>query len=139
MSTIFVPIDGFHLVKTSEDPDLNLADIGIVELNHAKLISRSAFEFPVFNGGARACLGKKMAEVLAVGVITNLISKYEFREIMDIKLGGCGLENDRYSKTSLTLPMEKGLPCYVSPRANPYDRAPGSLNSTRISLETRKQ
>lgn len=92
--------------------------------NNTKLLSKSAFEFPVFNGGARTCLGKKMAEILAAGVITTLVSKFEFREIIDQELGGCGPGNDRWSKTSLTLPMEGGLPCLVSQRDTPYFRTP---------------
>lgn len=91
--------------------------------NNTKLLSKSAFEFPVFNGGARSCLGKKMAEILAAGVITNLISKFEFQEIVDKRLGGCGPGNDRQTKTSLTLPMEGGLPCLVSRRGTSYVRA----------------
>lgn len=102
----------------------DIADDSPADRNNPKLISKSAFEFPVFNGGVRSCLGKKMAEILAAGVITNLISKYEFREIIDEKLDGCGPANDRCSKTSLTLPMEGGLPCLVSPKSNPYVRLP---------------
>ena len=94
----------------------DLADNLTVETKKVKLLSKSAFEFPVFNGGARSCLGKKMAEMLVAGVITNLVSKFEFREIIDENLGGCGVGNDRRSKTSLTLPMEGGLPCLVRRR-----------------------
>lgn len=94
----------------------DLTDESTSGKNATKLLSKSAFEFPVFNGGARSCLGKKMAEILATGVITYLVSKFEFREIIDKKLGGCGPGNDRQSKTSLTLPMEGGLPCFVSRR-----------------------
>ena len=94
-------------------------DESIAGKNNTKLLSKSAFEFPVFNGGARSCLGKKLAETLAAGVITDLVSKFAFREIIDKKLGGCGPGNDRWSKTSLTLPMEGGLPCLVSRRGNP--------------------
>lgn len=68
-----------------------------------------------------------MAELLAVCVITNLISKYEFEEVWDEKLGGCGWGNDRLSQTSLTLPMEGGLPCTVRVRRNPYAREPVDL------------
>lgn len=79
-------------------------------------ISKSAFEFPVFNGGPRSCLGKKMAELLAVYVVANLVWKYDFEEIIDPKLGGCGVGKSRLSQDSLTLPMEGGLPCYVQRR-----------------------
>ena len=113
--------DGYGGVRihilSPHDADNSTASSGI-----AHMLSKSAFEFPVFNGGARACLGKKMAERLAVGVISELVSKYEFREIMDEKLGGCGPGNDRRSKTSLTLPMEGGLPCHVRSRTNPFSQ-----------------
>lgn len=78
-----------------------------------RLVSKSAFEFPVFNGGPRSCLGKKLAELLAVSVVASLIWSYEFEEILDKKLGGCGPGNARLSQDSLTLPMEGGLPCLV--------------------------
>jgi cytochrome P450 len=72
------------------------------------LIPKTAFEYPVFNGGPRTCLGKKMAEVVAVQVIATLILKFDF-EAMDGR--------ERISKNSLTLPMEGGLPCYAKPRS----------------------
>lgn len=82
----------------------------------SRLVSRNAFEFPVFNGGPRSCLGKKLAELLAVYVVASLVWCYEFEEIMDEKLGGCGRGNARLSQDSLTLPMEGGLPCFVRKR-----------------------
>lgn len=80
------------------------------------LLNRSAYEFPVFNGGPRACLGKKMAEMLAVYVIANLVRRYDFTELIDEKLGGSGKGKARLSQNSLTLPMEGGLPCTVQRR-----------------------
>ena len=80
------------------------------------LKTMSAFAFPVFNGGPRACLGKKMAELLAARVIARLVWKYEFAEVFDkdTKLGEPLKE--RRSQNSLTLPMEGGLPCYIRRR-----------------------
>lgn len=69
-----------------------------------KLLSKSAFEFPVFNGGTRTCLGKKMAEKVAVQLIASLVRSFDFVPLDD---------KERISKNSLTLPMEGGLPCYV--------------------------
>lgn len=77
------------------------------------LKSKTAFEFPVFNGGPRSCLGKKMAELLAVYVIASLVSEFDFDEVLDEKRGGCGVGKSRLSQNSLTLPMEGGLPCHV--------------------------
>ena len=74
------------------------------------LKAMSPFAFPVFNGGPRACLGKRMAELLAAYIIAHLIWKYEFAEVFD-KPGEAPKE--RRSHSSLTLPMEGGLPCYV--------------------------
>ncbi|KAI1001800.1 hypothetical protein K3495_g6404 [Podosphaera aphanis] len=70
-------------------------------------ISRSAFEFPVFNGGPRMCLGKRMAELIAVQVIATLVLDFRF-ELLDNK--------ERVSRPSFTLPMQGGLPCRASVR-----------------------
>lgn len=69
----------------------------------------------MFNAGPRTCLGKKMAECLAVYVIAALVWEYDFVEVRDPKLGGCGwgAGRERKSQDSLTLPMEGGLPCWV--------------------------
>ncbi|KAK8085342.1 Cytochrome P450 94C1 [Apiospora hydei] len=72
-----------------------------------KLVTKSASEFPVFNGGARTCLGKKMAELMAAQVIATMILTFDFMPAYSTK---------RVSKSSLTLPMEGGLPCYVKTR-----------------------
>ena len=77
------------------------------------LIAKTAFEFPVFNGGPRTCLGKKMAELLGVYVIASLVWEYDFEEVMNPSMGGCGIGNERVSQNSLTLPMKGGLPCLV--------------------------
>ena len=76
----------------------------------------SAFEFPVFNGGPRSCIGKRMAELLAVYVIANLVWRYEFVEVIDTKVKSGNSLEERRSQNSLTLPMEGGLPCYVRAR-----------------------
>ena len=76
-------------------------------LDEGKLIQRSAFEFPVFNGGPRTCLGKLMAELVAVQVIATLLLRFEFEPIDN---------REKISKNSLTLPMEGGLPCRVKLR-----------------------
>jgi cytochrome P450 len=75
---------------------------------NGNLITKTASEFPVFNGGPRLCLGKKMAESVAVQVIATLVSHFDF-ESLDGK--------ERVSKNSLTLPMEGGLPCRVRVRS----------------------
>ena len=87
-----------------------------VEGKQRTLVSKTAFEFPVFNGGPRACLGKKMAELLAVYVLASLVWNYEFTEVLDEKLGGSGEGKPRLSQNSLTLPMEGGLPCSIRNR-----------------------
>lgn len=76
-------------------------------LENGNLISKTAYEYPVFNGGPRTCLGKKMAEAVAVQAIATLLSKFDFRAVDG---------RERISKNSLTLPMEGGLPCRVSLR-----------------------
>ena len=81
-----------------------------------QVISMSAFEFPVFNGGPRACLGKKMAELLAVYVLGSLIWDYEFLEWNGKASSESTPAEDRKSQNSLTLPMEGGLPVKVRRR-----------------------
>ncbi|KAF5000754.1 hypothetical protein FGRMN_1522 [Fusarium graminum] len=68
---------------------------------------RPAAEFPVFNGGPRVCLGKKMAELVAVQTLARLVPLFDFEP---------AFEGERVSKSSLTLPMEGGLPVYVHSR-----------------------
>lgn len=46
-------------------------------------LQKSAYEFPVFNGGPRSCLGKKLAELLAVAVLAKLIWRYDFSEVLE--------------------------------------------------------
>ena len=42
-------------------------------LLHGKFVGKSANDFPVFNGGPRSCLGKRMAEVIAAYVMVNVV------------------------------------------------------------------
>lgn len=81
-----------------------------------KIKARTAFEFPVFNGGPRTCLGRKMAELEAVYIIASVVRSFETIEIKDNRIGGHWTAEGRVSKNSLTLPMKGGLPCYVKPR-----------------------
>jgi len=80
-------------------------------LSNGSIISKPASEYPVFNGGPRTCMGKKMAEQVAVQVIATLVLKFDFKATD---------EQDRVSKNSLTLPMEGGLPCFVRKREQNY-------------------
>ncbi|KAI1473020.1 cytochrome P450 [Daldinia caldariorum] len=73
-----------------------------------KLVTKSATEFPVFNGGPRLCLGKRMAELLAAQVISTVLLMFDFTPAYG---------NERVSKSSLTLPMKGGLPCLVKSKA----------------------
>ena len=75
--------------------------------NKTSLMTKTAFEFPVFNGGPRSCLGKRMAELLAVDVLSSLVWRYQFGEVNEEG------QKARLSQNSLTLPMEGGLPCKV--------------------------
>jgi len=72
-----------------------------------------AFEWPVFNGGPRSCLGKRMAELLAVYVIVELVLRFDFEEILERRPTPEEAPRERHSQNSLTLPMEGGLPCYI--------------------------
>lgn len=84
------------------------------------VVNRSAAEFPVFNGGPRLCLGKKMAELVAVQVIAAVAWLFEFTPVdggggdgPDSEGAGSG---ERVSKSSLTLPMDGGFPVHVKLR-----------------------
>lgn len=87
------------------------------------LLRRSEAEYPVFNGGPRACLGRKMAEVLACWVLGSALREFEFDEVVEAEPDGEKRGHDgtnppyklkeRVSANSLTLPMEGGLPCRV--------------------------
>jgi cytochrome P450 len=89
----------------------------ISDTGSERLMTKTAFEFPVFNGGPRACLGKKMAELMAAWVVVRMLGEFEFEECRGSSLGrGEGVERERESQNSLTLPMRDGLPCRVSLR-----------------------
>lgn len=87
-----------------------------LDVSSQQLVNKSAFEFPVFNGGPRACLGRRMAELLATYVIGSLLWEYDFTDPSDGTLNDCGATRERRSQNSLTLPMEGGLPVRVKRR-----------------------
>ncbi|KZL74470.1 cytochrome P450, partial [Colletotrichum tofieldiae] len=74
-----------------------------------KVVNKSASEFAVFNGGQRTCLGRKMAEIIAVQVIATVASLFDCVKVDN---------STRVSKSSLTLPMKDGLPCFVRRRVD---------------------
>jgi cytochrome P450 len=77
-----------------------------------RFVAKSAFEFPVFNGGPRLCLGKRMAELMGAYLLISIVRDFEFEEVRD----GANPEKERLSQNSLTLPMQDGLPCKVKKR-----------------------
>lgn len=85
-----------------------------------KFVGKSVGEFPVFNGGPRACLGKKMAEMMGCWVLVRMLTEWEFQEIV---VEGEGVKRERVSANSLTLPMEGGLPCRVRLRERKEEMA----------------
>lgn len=80
-----------------------------------RFVPRSAGEFPVFNGGPRLCLGKRLAEVVGVRVLAEVLPRFGFRP---------AFEGERVSRSSLTLPMEGGLPVHVDKRDSPPCQPP---------------
>lgn len=78
--------------------------------NGGRLVAapRPPGEFPVFFGGARTCLGRRMAEAIAAQVIPAVAWRLELEPAWE---GG-----ERVSSTSLTMPMEGGLPVRVRRR-----------------------
>ena len=90
-----------------------------------KVKCKSAFEFPVFNGGPRACLGRKMAELIACWVLVTIWHEFDLEEATDAELSSTAKQEcrdtlnrreERRSQNSLTLPMAGGLPCRVRRR-----------------------
>ena len=76
------------------------------------VLSRSAYENPVFNAGPRMCIGKRMAEVSANRILADLLWHWDFEEIR-----GAGERNGRrVLAESLTSPMEGGLSVKVRRR-----------------------
>jgi cytochrome P450 len=74
-----------------------------------RFVARGAAEFPVFYGGARACLGRRMAEAIGVQVVAGVVVGLEVEGAWEEGAG-------RRSGASLTLPMEGGLPVRVGVR-----------------------
>ncbi|KAI1490318.1 cytochrome P450 [Biscogniauxia mediterranea] len=94
-------------ISWGDDADAFRPDRWLTE--DGKLISKTASEFPVFNGGVRTCLGKRMAELIAVQVIAKVVQMFDFMPAYD---------GERVSKSSLTLPMQGGLPSFVKLQNN---------------------
>ncbi|GAP87059.1 putative cytochrome P450 [Rosellinia necatrix] len=94
-------------ITWGEDADVFRPERWLTE--EGKLITKGPSEFPVFYGGQRICLGKRMAEIIATQVIATMTSIFEFTP---------AYEGDRVSKISLTLPMRDGLPCRLVYRAS---------------------
>lgn len=76
-------------------------------------MTKSAAEFPVFNGGPRLCLGKSMATLIAVQTIAAVVWTFDFVPAYEGR--------ERPSKSSLTLPMAGGLPVFVKVRSRGVD------------------
>ncbi|KAL9109032.1 MAG: hypothetical protein Q9227_006272 [Pyrenula ochraceoflavens] len=75
---------------------------------------KSAYEFPVFNAGPRACLGRRLAELMMVYVVVRVVAEFEIEGVRDGKEDP--KTGERRTRNSLTLPMEGGLPVMVKVR-----------------------
>ena len=97
----------------ADDDDDSNGTAGESEGNRPKqkVISKSPSSFPVFNGGPRSCLGKKMAELMVCWVLVKVVGEFELVEV--VRLDKMGRVKERRSQNSLTLPMEGGLPVTV--------------------------
>ncbi|KAI0875819.1 cytochrome P450 [Hypoxylon argillaceum] len=92
-------------ITWGEDADVFKPERWLTE--NSKLATKSPSEFPVFYGGQRTCLGKRMAEIIATQVIATMALTFEFKP---------AYYGERVSKISLTLPMKDGLPCFIKNR-----------------------
>ncbi|KAJ3109799.1 Protein kinase alk2 [Phlyctochytrium planicorne] len=85
----------------------------------------SPFSYPVFNAGPRVCLGKNLAELEGVFVLTSVARLFDFELVDERDLkdgakfkaseGDVNVFRGRYGN-SLTLPMKDGLKVRVSER-----------------------
>jgi cytochrome P450 len=82
-------------------------------LREGRFVPPAAAELPVFNGGARLCLGKGLAERVAVAVLAPLLLRWDVE----------GPEVARVAPHGLTLAVDGGLLCRVRPRADPEAEA----------------
>ena len=73
-----------------------------------------------FGKGRRACLGKKMAELMAAWVMVVVMRWFDFQEVTKEDEKGGIVE--RVSQNSLTLPMLDGLPVRVKMRKEASNR-----------------
>jgi cytochrome P450 len=86
---------GVELVKEEENQEVG---------HRTELLVKNSFENPVFNAGPRLCVGKKLAESLAVWVLAKVFWGWQLQEAD---------EEERVVGESLTAPMEGGLPVKV--------------------------
>ena len=89
-----------------------------------RFVPKTAFEFPVFNGGPRACLGKKMAELMGTYLISRMCGEFRFEEVRSLE-DERAPDGERVSQNSLTLPMKGGLPVRVWVREEGEGRGGG--------------
>ncbi|KAJ1563026.1 hypothetical protein HK405_003963 [Cladochytrium tenue] len=76
-------------------------------LEGGQAATKSAFEYPVFNGGPRTCLGKSMAELEGVFVLVEVLRRFEVSVVEHEKV--------TYAR-SMTLPMRGGMRVTVARR-----------------------
>jgi fatty acid omega-hydroxylase len=67
----------------------------------------SQYEYPAFNAGPRICLGKTLAELQGVLVLSTITKHFRFEQIDHSSIK---------QKLSLTLPLLNGFKVYVSKR-----------------------
>merc|ERR1719396_253471 len=65
----------------------------------------SNYEYPVFNGGPRECLGRRLAIVEMKTCLAMLLPQVSFRLAVP--------EDQITPDTQLTIGMGRGLPCFV--------------------------
>lgn len=100
-------INRSHLIW-GEDADSFRPERWLLGSPGGGLLTKPAAEFPVFNGGPRLCLGKSMATLIAVQTIALVVWTFDFVPAYEGR--------ERRSKSSLTLPMQGGLPVFVKVR-----------------------
>lgn len=97
---------GYSALVSGRNPDLWGHDVDVFRPERwmQKGLRPSTYEWPVFNGGMRACPGEKLARSEVVIAMREILSRYEFQLIDG---------EERHGVVGLTMPLVGGLPLWV--------------------------
>ena len=85
-----------------------------------RLMSVSAYDFPVFNAGPRTCLGKQLAWREMSVMAAEFIRSFEW-QLVESDVDMAGMDGEPAVRLGLVASMRDGLRCIVTPRADDTD------------------